>query len=83
MCAQEPAKRERERDHEKYLLTHLKWLNICNVRSVKELTNVGVEELLVTSLTLLQLQLHLDVLPTCHQNHILVVGLLQCGQGLP
>lgn len=51
--------------------------------SVKELANVGVEELLVASLALLQLQLNLDVLPACHQNHVLVVGLLQRGQGLP
>lgn len=45
------------------------------------LTNVGVEDLLVAPLTLLKLQLHLDVLPACQQNHVLVVGLLQSGQG--
>lgn len=50
---------------------------------VSELTNVGVENLLVASLTLLQLQLHLQVLPTCQQNHVLVVGLFKSVQGRP
>lgn len=50
---------------------------------VSELTNVGVENLLVASLALLQLQLHLQVLPSCQQNHVLVVGLFQPVQGRP
>ena len=50
--------------------------------SVNELTNVGVEELLVASLALLQFQLHLDVFPAGHQNRVLVVGLLHPVQGL-
>lgn len=49
--------------------------------SVCVLTNVGVEDLLVAPLTLLKLQLHLDVLPTRQQNHVFVVGLLQAAQG--
>lgn len=49
--------------------------------SENKFTNIGVEKLLVASLALLQLQLHLDVLPTRHQNNILVVGLLQPIQG--
>lgn len=44
-------------------------------------TNVGVEDLLVAPLALLQLQLHLEVFPTRPQNNVLVVGLLQSGQG--
>lgn len=50
--------------------------------SVNKCTNVGVEKLLVASLALLELQLHLDVVPTGLQNRILVVGQLQPVQRL-
>lgn len=53
-------------------------MDVCyNVNGL--LTNVGVEELLVAPLALLQLELDLDVLTAGRQNQVLVVGLLQPG----
>lgn len=76
VCAQDPAKNQR---FERF--AHCGGFGFGTEVGLCLLTNVGVEDLLVAPLTLLELQLHLDVLPPCQQNQVLVVGLLQPAQG--